>query len=200
MARSPPGARASESARHASTRWRSPGSRSPALSAACAFDPAGRFSCSWPTGTTIACCSCCDMASPKRAIRVFGQPDFTSWGYDATPGDSARLCATRCGRFTASTVRFRCAVTVGARILPAARRGVRRQTPVLSDCDNHRVIRLRRERHRQRRTAGIAVLGQADFSGNKPNRGGGAGPEGTLTRARSREGLKNFFGTPGSRR
>jgi len=103
---------------------------------------------------------------PTRAMRVFGQRDFDRWGNDASEGalmwDSTRedVRGPKLVRDTGNVGFF----------LP---RGVACDDRRLfvSDCDNHRVLAFDLAGEENGPEA-VAVLGQQDFAGHDPNRGG----------------------------
>jgi sugar lactone lactonase YvrE len=130
----------------------------------CAFDPDGKFL--FVADEYNHRVLQFDMDDPRQAVRVYGQPNFDTWGIDASPGeliwDSTR-----------EDVR-------GPKLVrkPSARglflpRGVASDGRRLfvADCDNHRVL-VFDQRGDDNGPEAIAVLGQADFSGYHPNRGG----------------------------
>ena len=104
-------------------------------------------------------------------MRVYGQRDFTSWGIDASPGglvwDSTREDVRGPRLVRAPNAR--------GMFLP---RGVASDGRWLfvADGDNHRVLVFETTGPENGPDA-VAVLGQADFSGFRPNRGGGPGPQ-----------------------
>ena len=135
----------------------------------CTFDPAGRmlFVADEYNHRVLQF----DMNSPARAVRVYGQGEFQSWGPDSSPGaliwDSTRtdIRGPELNRQPHARGLFlpRGVACDGRRLF-------------VSDCDNHRVLVFE--------TGGTgngppatAVLGQADFSGFRPNRDGERGAE-----------------------
>jgi len=162
---------------------------------ACVFDPTGRtlFVADEHNHRVLQF----DMASPRRTVRVFGQADFTSWGHDGTPGNPARVLRDSLRSLYGLDGPFPLDRRPGAHgfFLP---RGLATDGKRLfvSDCDNHRVL-VFETGGTGNGPAAVAVLGQADFRGYKPNRGGVAGPEVELAASADRESLKNFYGAPG---
>lgn len=163
--------------------------------AACAFDPRGRFL--FVADSHNHRVLQFDMSAPQRAIRVYGQPDFDSCGYDATPGNSTRVLRDSLRSLYGLDGPFVMERKTNARgfFLPwgVACDG---QRLFVSDCDNHRVM-VFDIAGRQNGPAAVAVLGQADFAGHRPNRGGVAGPEVPLSVSADRETLRDFYGMPG---
>lgn len=136
---------------------------------ACAFDPSGRhlFVADEYNHRVLQF----DTAASRRAVRVFGQRGFDTWGPDATPGTLV-WDSTRAGIRGPALVR-----NANARgfFLP---RGVACDGKRLfvSDCDNHRVLVFDTAAS-ENGPAAVAVLGQADFHSHEPNRGGRRGPQ-----------------------
>lgn len=130
----------------------------------CAFDPDGKFL--FVVDEYNHRVLQFDMDDPRKAVRVYGQRDFNAWGTDSSPGeliwDSTRedvrgpklvRNANNRGMFLPRGV-----ASDGKRLF-------------VSDCDNHRVL-VFDQRGEDNGPEAIAVLGQADFSGYRPNRGG----------------------------
>lgn len=125
----------------------------------CAFDPAGKFL--FVADELNQRVVQFDMASPKRAIRVYGQRDFQSFGYNAATQPTKR--------------------EIDLAANPPNNRGFLIPRGVacdgkhvfVSDCENNRVMVFDMAGTTNGPEA-IAVLGQADFRGRERNRGGAA--------------------------
>src|SRR5581483_9583409 len=163
--------------------------------AACTFDPNGRFLFVADEHNNRVLQY--DMASLQRAVRVYGQPDFDSWGYDAQPGDPNRVLRDSLRSLYGYDGPFPLHRHPSPRgfFLPSGLACDGKRLFV-SDCDNHRVLVFDIS-GTENGPAAIAVLGQPDFDGFKPNRGGAAGPTIKLMASSDRESLNNFYGKPG---
>ena len=135
---------------------------------ACAFDPAGKylFVADEYNHRVLQF----EAGDPRRAVRVYGQRDFDSWGIDATAGDLI-------WDSTREDVRGpKLARDPNARgmFLP---RGVASDGRRLfvSDGDNHRVL-VFDANGTDNGPEAVSVLGQEDFAGYRPNRGRQAEP------------------------
>ncbi len=131
---------------------------------ACAFDPAGKylFVADEYNHRVLQF----EASHPRRALCVYGQRDFDSWGIDATRGDLI-WDSTREDVRGPKLVR---APNRRGMFLP---RGVAADGRRLfvADCDNHRVLVFDLAGSENGPEA-VAVLGQEDFAGYRPNRGG----------------------------
>ncbi len=132
--------------------------------AACAFDPTGKrlFVADEYNHRVLEF----DMHTPSQAVRVFGQRNFDDWGYDSTKGDlvwdSTRddVRGPKLVRKAHSRGMFlpRGVASDGRRLFVA-------------DGDNHRVLVFDLA-GKENGPAASHVLGQEDFGGYLPNRGG----------------------------
>ncbi len=143
---------------------------------ACAFDPEGQwlFVCDEYNHRVLQF----RVAKLDYPVRVFGQANFDDWGPDASPGrrvwDSTREVIWERQPGPAGFFLPRGVACDGKRLF-------------VSDCDNHRILifALGTEAGKEPggaadRPRAVAVLGQADFTGNQPNRGGALSPASLL--------------------
>ncbi len=162
---------------------------------ACAFDPAGQFLFVADQHNHRVLQFA--MSAPSSPIRVYGQPDFESWGYDATRGDATRVLRDSLRSLYGGDGPFHLPRRPSDRglFLPCGLVSDGKRLFV-SDCDNHRVL-VFDTAGTGNGPAALAVLGQRDFHEYRPNRGGVAGPDKPLNASADRKGLENFYGTPG---
>lgn len=111
------------------------------------------------------------LDDPRRAVRVYGQRDFDSWGIDASPGELV-WDSTREDVRGPRLVR---APNARGMFLPRGVASDGRRLFVADD-NNHRVL-VFDATGTENGPEAVAVLGQADHSGYRPNRGGKPGPE-----------------------